>query len=225
MFHPQSDTTRVVEASIRQRLSHHNIICVPTSSVFDGERLRAQMAQAGISQAELARRVGVSQQAIARLASGTSQGSRHIHRIARELGTTPAYLSCETDDPRADVPAEPPLASDTRQLLQCFAALEKHERKSLLSVAHSMAGQRLLSEPVTLPSTAALEDAFSGFLQAFPGLQGDELVHELAKRLPTILRAASDEIEEVQSAKPDSESSHRSNLDGNRRAAQPGRRS
>lgn len=225
MFHPLTDTTCVVGTSIRQRLSHNNIICVPTLPVFNGERLRAQMAQAGISQAELARRVGVSQQAIARLASGNSQGSRHIHRIAREIGTTPAYLSCETDDPSSEGPEQRSLSSESRELLDCFDALEQDERRSLLRVAQSMSGRKVSGKPVTLPSTAALEDALSGFFQASPGLVGDELVHELAKSFPIILRAASDEIEEAQSDQNDNQPSHRSVPDAGHRAAQPRRRS
>lgn len=52
----------------------------------------------GLSQSALARRIGVSQATIGKLASGVSSGSKHLHSIARELGTTPAYLTGETDD-------------------------------------------------------------------------------------------------------------------------------
>lgn len=64
-----------------------------------GERLTEQLAKRGLSQSELGRRIGVSQGTIAHLARGRSVGSKHLHAIARELGTTPAYLSGETDDP------------------------------------------------------------------------------------------------------------------------------
>jgi phage repressor protein C with HTH and peptisase S24 domain len=63
------------------------------------ERLSAQMHEKRISQAELARRVGVTQQTIGKLIKGLSSGSSHIHKIARELGTTPEYLTGEIDDP------------------------------------------------------------------------------------------------------------------------------
>ena len=52
-----------------------------------------------MSQAELARRIGVAQATIANLVRERSAGSKHLHAIARELRTTPAYLSGETDDP------------------------------------------------------------------------------------------------------------------------------
>ncbi len=57
------------------------------------------MNASAISQSELARRVGISQASIYHLVSGGGQGSKHLHRIARELGTTMAYLEGEIDDP------------------------------------------------------------------------------------------------------------------------------
>ena len=67
--------------------------------MINGERLKARMEERGVSQTELARRVGVSQQAIGKLVSGESSTSRQLHKIARELATSPAYLMGETDDP------------------------------------------------------------------------------------------------------------------------------
>lgn len=64
-----------------------------------GERIAALRATAGLSQTELARRSVVSQATIAKLESGHSSGSSHLHRIARALGTTPEYLTGEIDDP------------------------------------------------------------------------------------------------------------------------------
>ncbi|ESZ86344.1 MAG: hypothetical protein Q27BB25_14760 [Blastomonas sp. CACIA14H2] len=57
------------------------------------------MAELGKTQAAVARGVGVSQQAIGKIINGQSSGSKFIARIARELMTTPQYLSGETDDP------------------------------------------------------------------------------------------------------------------------------
>lgn len=64
-----------------------------------GERIAKLRADLGLSQSELARRANVSQATIAKLEKGFTSGSSHIHRIARELGTTPQYLTGETDDP------------------------------------------------------------------------------------------------------------------------------
>jgi len=65
------------------------------------DRLARRMRDKGISQAELARRVGISQQAIGKLVNGSSRSSPNIGRIAEELGTTPAYLAGQVEDPDA----------------------------------------------------------------------------------------------------------------------------
>jgi phage repressor protein C with HTH and peptisase S24 domain len=78
--------------------------------VFRADRLTALMQDCGLSQSELGRRVGVSQATIWKLASEPSQGSKHLHKIAHELGTTAAYLMGETDDATAGaVPAPTPI--------------------------------------------------------------------------------------------------------------------
>lgn len=61
--------------------------------------MRTLLEQMGLSQSELARRVGVTQGAIAKIVSKNPSGSSHLHAIARELGTSPAFLLGETDDP------------------------------------------------------------------------------------------------------------------------------
>jgi phage repressor protein C with HTH and peptisase S24 domain len=74
--------------------------------VIDPNRLRTQMALKAIRQSELARLVGVSQQTIGKLVKGNSQGSVHLHKIARALGTTPEYLTGESDE-TGDIDARP----------------------------------------------------------------------------------------------------------------------
>jgi phage repressor protein C with HTH and peptisase S24 domain len=70
-------------------------------------RVRDRMSELGLSQSELARRMKVSQTTVAKIASGRSQGSRHLHLLARELHTTPGYLVGETDDDGPQVPSLP----------------------------------------------------------------------------------------------------------------------
>lgn len=84
--------------------------------MFRPERMRALMEAQGISQSELARRVGVSQSAIAQLLTRNGQGSKHIHAIARELHTTPAYLMAEIDDPSEGATVPPTAAMVAEQL-------------------------------------------------------------------------------------------------------------
>lgn len=123
-----------------------------------GRRISARLkdARIGISQAELARRVGMSQSAMNSLISGRSRSSTHLHRIARELLTTPAYLSGETDDPDANAPDPPPAATEHLVLMR-----------------------------VALPPVDALEAMFRGLIRSMPDLSGDDLARELARLLPT----------------------------------------
>ena len=63
------------------------------------ERLSERMRVRGMSQAELARQIGISQQAVGKLVSGASRRTSHISNIARALQTTSGYLEGVTDDP------------------------------------------------------------------------------------------------------------------------------
>ena len=65
--------------------------------MFRGDRLADLMRELGLGQTELARRVGVSQATIWKLVKEPSQGSKHTHKIARELNTTAEYLMGESD--------------------------------------------------------------------------------------------------------------------------------
>ena len=67
-------------------------------AMFRGDRLATLMAAKGLSQSELARRVGVTQATIWKLLKEPSQGSKHLHKIAAELGTTAEFLMDESDD-------------------------------------------------------------------------------------------------------------------------------
>lgn len=64
-----------------------------------GDRIEERLRAMGWSQAELARRIGVQSTSIWKLVQGQSQGSKHLHHIARELQTSVEYLEGETDDP------------------------------------------------------------------------------------------------------------------------------
>ncbi len=104
-----------------------------------GERVRERMQAAGLSQAELARRVGVAQPTIFKLIHSSKKGSAHLHRVARELGTTPAYLSGEVDDPELDAPEPPPISAEEFGWIELIRALDDQGRTALLQVAQIMA--------------------------------------------------------------------------------------
>ena len=126
-----------------------------------GERIAERRKAKGLSQGALAERAGLSQPTIGKLESGISSGSSFMHRIARELDTTPAYLAGETDNPALDAPSPPPVVA--QQVMM----------------------------PVSLPSENALAGMFEGLLltlhelQPITGWQLDELGRELAQLLPT----------------------------------------
>lgn len=122
-----------------------------------GNRILERMQSSGLSQAELARRVGISQQAIGKLVHGRSRKTTHIARLARELNTTPSYLEGDIDDPGENVPA-PPRREPTVQYV---------------------------TMKVALPSENALARMFAGLLRSIdPKASLDEQAQLLAKRLP-----------------------------------------
>lgn len=126
-----------------------------------GQRIAERRKAKGLSQGALAKRSGLSQPTIGKLEAGISSGSSYMHRIARALDTTSAYLTGETDDP--DLNVVPPAVPSPHQVLL----------------------------PVSLPSENALADMFEGLLLAiheFRPIEGwhlDELGRELAQLLPT----------------------------------------
>jgi len=122
-----------------------------------GSRIEERRKSLGISQAELARRVGVRQSTMNSLINGDSRSSRSIVQIAHELQTTPAYLTGVTDDPDAGAPAPP----------------------SAPTLQHVML-------PVALPSENALARMFEGLLELVDqSAPPAELARELAQLLPT----------------------------------------
>lgn len=106
--------------------------------MIDGARILERLSTLGISQSELARRVGVSQPAINTLIRGKGRHSAHLHRIARELRTTPAYLEGETDDPTLEAPEEPFLSSVERELVEIMRSLAPAQQQTLLAFLKSM---------------------------------------------------------------------------------------
>lgn len=105
--------------------------------VIIGARIQERLTQLDISQAELGRRVGLTQPAIANLIHRNKSGSSHLHRIARELGTTPAYLTGETDDPDGD--GAELLTSQEQRLLEIYRELPKKDRAALKTLLERMA--------------------------------------------------------------------------------------
>ncbi|WP_288338555.1 helix-turn-helix domain-containing protein [uncultured Sphingomonas sp.] len=78
-----------------------------------GRRIDDRRRELGISQAELARRVGMRQSTLNSLINGASRSSRKIVELAQHLRTTPAYLVGHTDDPEeGGLPSPPPAPAE-----------------------------------------------------------------------------------------------------------------
>lgn len=106
--------------------------------MIQAERVQVRMREVDLTQAELARRVGVSQPMIGKIVTGSSRGSAHLHKIARELQTTPAFLTGETDDPTAGAALMPTAETIAEQLGSVLIPQ--------IDIAYSMGGGALVEE-------------------------------------------------------------------------------
>lgn len=173
-------------------------IVIIKSFVVVADRLRERMDALGLSQAELARRVGVRQPTIFKLTSGGGYGSKHLHRIARELGTTPAYLTGETDNPDEDAPAAPELKHEERELVECARGMSAPNRAALMQLARALPKDELPApasnrEEVALPPERALARMYEAHLRSMkPGLPLAEQAQLLAQLLPSGLTQLKD---------------------------------
>jgi transcriptional regulator with XRE-family HTH domain len=102
-----------------------------------GERIKERLEAAGLSQAELARRVGVTQPAITHLIKRGTGGSSYIYQIARELGTTPEYLLGKTTEVSGGVSVLVPPAYESRG---AQAADSDQVEIDLIDLAYGMGG-------------------------------------------------------------------------------------
>ena len=117
---------------IAQFLSEY--ICVVMRT---GERIAERRLAKGLSQTQLAKLSGLSQATIGKLESGISSGSSHLHKIARALGTTPAYLSGETEDPASDAP-DAHLSPEEMDWLGLLRGLDGKDRSAVLQIMRSL---------------------------------------------------------------------------------------
>jgi transcriptional regulator with XRE-family HTH domain len=121
-----------------------------------GERIRERLSARHLSQSELARRVDLTQGTIAGLLSGRSRSSAHLHKIARALGTTPAYLSGETDDPESHMPSPPVLDRDEWAWVEYWRALDDSGRDAMVRVVKLLTGK--IVENVAISTNKTKDD-------------------------------------------------------------------
>lgn len=156
-----------------------------------GDRIKLRLEALGMSQSALARAIGVTQGTINSLVSGRSRSSSHLHVIARELQTTIAYLTGETDDPDAGPQTPASLPADDRNLLGLFAALNGSDRAVIVKVVQAYVEKEARPPAlVKLPDELTLTAMFRGILDHVDAsLSKDEQAQLLAELLPIALPA------------------------------------
>lgn len=102
------------------------------------ERLLERIRASELSYTEIARQLGVQQPTITRLAKGEQRSTARIDQLARIVGTTPAYLTGEVDDPTLNAPEEPELSPPEATLVELFRELDDKARSALLYIAQAM---------------------------------------------------------------------------------------
>lgn len=183
-----------------------------------GARLKQERERQGMSQTEFGQIGGVKRGSQLEYESGKRPFDIQYLLSLIRTGVDPHFILTGRR-------ASDGLTEDQSSIVSAFDALPPVNQRALLQLACSLADIPVPAPPISLPSAAALEDALNGFLQASPGLSGDELVRELATSLPIILRAAADEIDEGPLDRSDTGLSRQVIENVDHRAAQPGRRS
>ena len=117
----------------------------------------ALMRAQGLSQAELARRVGVSQPTIFSLIRDNKSGSKHLHKVARELKTSPAYLSGETDDDSIDA-GDLAYSPQDREWIDLLHDLDRKSREAVIQLARTLSGGRRARRAEDDPPIPVLQD-------------------------------------------------------------------
>lgn len=105
-----------------------------------GTRIVERLDVLGMSQAELARRTTIPQSTINSLIKRGRRSSPHLIRIARELRTTPAYLTGESDDPEAEFGEDAiDLTAEERNWVELLRAIAPKERAAALTLVRTIA--------------------------------------------------------------------------------------
>jgi transcriptional regulator with XRE-family HTH domain len=97
------------------------------------KRLQERLALSGLSQAELADRVGLSRGMVSGLFTGTRGGSRSMHRIAHELGTSVEYLLGENLSPQSEFPIFS-FQREELELVHIWRGLAESQKEALRTI-------------------------------------------------------------------------------------------
>lgn len=130
-------------------------------------RALARRTALGLSQAEVARLSGVSQQAIAQIEDGTTKRPRVLLELSRALKTTPDWLRFGEDGPAAPEPTPPePTPPEPPPPEPSAPARRPRPRPD-----PAAEGQRL--EPIAVPYAADMPKSVPVFGTVVGGSQGD----------------------------------------------------
>lgn len=98
-----------------------------------GKRVKARRKALKLSQSDLARLVGCTQQSITQLEGDKISSPQRIVEIADALGVSPRYLKMLTDDPAPSITTERVRAEldddlPPEALAQIWAVIQRHKR-------------------------------------------------------------------------------------------------
>lgn len=108
-----------------------------------GERVADAREANGWSQSELARRIGVKQQAIQQIESGETKRSRYLADIARETGFNLEWIVNGIGPERPDS-----FTPEERALVEKYRHMSEQDRKTLQEVGSALASKADAKEPV-----------------------------------------------------------------------------
>ena len=120
------------------------------------------MKAKGITQGQLARRVGVSQPTIFKMIHDNKTGSVHLHAVARVLETSPEYLSGDTEDQSPNT-SDLTCTAEDREWLSLIHDLNAKERNAVRQLMIALAGASLAADaPPTAQSVHSPQQQFRG---------------------------------------------------------------
>lgn len=92
--------------TLQEELEYQSIWWLPDNQAMKsiGDRIREARTAKGMSQAELAKKIGLSQGTIGHIEAGRNEGSRHLALIAAALGVRAEYLQTGRQESAADWP-------------------------------------------------------------------------------------------------------------------------
>lgn len=102
-----------------------------------GERIKAARIAAGMTQSELAEKVGVKFSAIHKYETGLIVNLKRdtIGKLAKALGVKPSYLLCVGEEPETE---EVELSPEEAELLEIFRSLQEQEQALILATARAI---------------------------------------------------------------------------------------